>query len=210
MIVATRRPRFDPRLGPHRLQPMRPFQSPDSRRIQFIQQRLEHFPMRHAVSAVQTFESVEDQNQPLDVPPIQHAVLAIQRMRHRVRDPILPHVPRHRVDIVCGSLQRIMIDRRDAPDQQMNLAAVLREIAGQFLPDQHVRHSRKLRHSGNRIVIRDGHEIHPPLLGLGVDFPRFAVAFRTPDRLQHRLVRLGAGAAVAVKIDSFREIHLCS
>jgi hypothetical protein len=64
---------------------MRPFQPPDFRRIQIIQQRLEDFPMRHAVGAVQAFESVEDQNQPLDVPPIQHAVLAIQRMRHRVR-----------------------------------------------------------------------------------------------------------------------------
>ena len=145
MIVAPGRSRFQPRLWPDRVETMETLQPADFGDIQLFQQRLKHFTVRHAMRAVETFESVEEQQKPFDVPPIQNPILAIKRVRHRVGDAMFGNIRRQRVDIMRDMLHRGVIFRSDPPYQQMDLAAVFREIAGDFFTHQNVRRPGEFR-----------------------------------------------------------------
>src|SRR3984957_6231481 len=84
----------------------------------------------------------------------------------------------------------------------MNLAVIFREVAGQLLPGQNIRHRVESGDTFERVMIGDGDKIHPAPLGLLVNFLRRTEAFRTLNGVQDRFVSLVAGIAMAVKIDA--------
>ena len=78
-----------------------------------IQQWLEDFAVRGAVSAVEAFEAIEQKNQAFDVRAIEHAVLAIERMSDRVSQSILLDISRDVIDIMRGFLQGVAAEREE-------------------------------------------------------------------------------------------------
>ena len=95
-----------------------------------------------------------------------------------------------------------MIVAGESPDQDVHLASILGEVAGEFFAGEHVRAIEDFRDAIDRVVIGDGDEVHAAAPGLGVHIRRLAVTFRTADRIQRGFIRLCAGDAVTVKIDS--------
>ncbi len=208
MIVAPGDARLRPRLRPQRLQIVFLRQARQSRAREMIQQRLKRFPMQRAVRAVQTFESLEEQQQPLQVPALELIVLAVDRMRHGMRDLLLIDVLRHGVQIARDALQMRMLRRRDSPHQHVQLAVILRKPARQLFANDHIAPIRNPGDPGDRIVIRDRDEIHPPPPRLRVHLRRRAVTLRARNRVQQDFRRPIAGVAMAMKIDAFGFVAL--
>jgi hypothetical protein len=136
------------------------------------------------------------------VPPLQLLVLTVDRVGDGVGDAAALDVLRHRVNVLGPGLQRVVILASDPVDQDVHLAVVFGEPAGQLLAHQHVLVPvRNAKDAFDRVVVRDGDEVHPPALGLGVDLGGVAVALGALDRVERRLGGAVARVAVAVQVD---------
>jgi hypothetical protein len=94
--------------------------------------------MQRTVRAVQAFESLEQQDQPLDVPALQLVVLPVDRMRHRVRDALRFDVLGDVVNILRPRLQLRVLLCVDAVDEQVEFAVIFREPDRHLFADQHI------------------------------------------------------------------------
>ena len=103
-------------------------------------------------------------------------------MGDRVGDAVLVNVVCDVVDVVRQSLKLSVIVLRDAEDEQVQLALIFREPAGDFFADQHIIALGSEREDAvDRVVIGDGDEIHPAAARLGVHLKRIGIALGAMD-----------------------------
>src|SRR2546423_10940265 len=106
--------------------------------------------------AVYPLEMFEEQDGPLEVRRLQFAVDAVERMRDRVRDALplqkilqIENVVAHRNDL--GVLRL-----RNSPDQDVDLAGIMREKSRDLFAEERPFQVRDLEIAHDRVVIGDG------------------------------------------------------
>ena len=202
VVVAAGGARLVPRLGPARPQIVNGREALDFPRRQPIEHRLERLAVVLHVRAVQALEALEKQQQPLKVPPLELVVLAVDRVGDAVGDPPRLDVGGNVVDVARERLQLGVLLAVDAVDEQVELAVVLGEPAGEFFADEHVRPIGDRQHALDRVVIGDRDEVHAAQARLLGDVLGPGIALRTADRVERLFGRLRAREAVAVQVDA--------
>src|ERR1700704_1924631 len=111
---------------------------------------------------------LEEQDEPLEVGGLQLAVDTIKRMRNGVGDLTGLKVALQGEDVIAKDHDVRMLRFGDSPYENVNLARILRKISRNLLADECIRQIRDFEATVDRIVIRDGHVIHPALEQLPV------------------------------------------
>jgi hypothetical protein len=93
----------------------------------------------------------------------------------------------------------------DAPEQQVHLALVFGEPAGELFADDHVGLVRDLQRAVDRVVVGQRDEVHAAPLGLRAHVGGAAVALGAADGVEQRLAGLVARVAVAVQVGALRD-----
>jgi hypothetical protein len=153
--------------------------------------------------AVEAFKALEQEDELFEVMAFEAVVLAIQRMGNRVRQLAALDIFGDKMNIAGPGLQGGMIGGVQAPDQQVNLAAVSGKETGDFLAGDDIGAIGQRQHAVDGVVIGDGDPIHAAGFGLGMDGGGLAVTFGTRDSIEDGFRSVGAGDAMAMKIDSF-------
>ncbi|HEX2970979.1 MAG TPA: hypothetical protein VHP11_01530 [Tepidisphaeraceae bacterium] len=117
---------------------------------------------------IETFKTLEQQQQPLQMPSLELLVLPIGRMGNRMRQTMRFKILRHAVDVLGQRLKLGMVLAREAPDQNMHLAAIVGEPAGQLFAHQDIGVIRQTPNAVHAIVIGEGDQVHAPRFGLGI------------------------------------------
>ena len=130
-------------------------------------QRIKKFPHQLAQECVsQTVDALEmfkEQDQPFEVRRVEFSVDAVERMRHGVGDFSALQISLQRKNIVTNDDNVRVLLFGDAPDQDVDLAGVLREISRDLFTDESVRQVANFQTTIDCVVIRDGDEIHSAL-----------------------------------------------
>ena len=88
-----------------------------------------------------------------------------ERVRERTRDLVLMQILRARRHVTAAGLQPVVVGGGDPEAQHVDRLWLTSEPGGQLLRDERVGPVHELERPVNRVVIGDGHEVHPPLLG---------------------------------------------
>ena len=177
MVVAAAGAGFDVGKGPARGHAVLGGELGDFFGGEFAEDLLDRLAVQRAVGAVERFETLEHEHESLDVPALEAVVLAIHGMSHGVgKFPAFDQGGKL-VDVIRGGLEGVVIVAGDSPDQQVNLAMIFGEEAGDFLADEDIRRA-KTRDAGDGIVVGNGDEIHAAAFGLAIDVGGSAESFR--------------------------------
>ncbi len=95
----------------------------------------------------------------------------------------------------------------NSPNQDVNLAWVLREIGGDLLADKGIRQIANLQTAIDRVVVGDRDEIHPALDKLSMELPRIGVTIRKIEPPKQPFLRPRAETGVNVEV-TFAHIYL--
>src|SRR5437867_620707 len=117
----------------------------------------------------------EEQNESLEMRRFKLAVNAVERMRDRVRDLTGLQISLERKNIVANEDDVGVLAFGNAPDQNMNLAWVLRKIGRNLFTDERVGQIANGQATVDRVVIGDGDKIHPALEQLSMQLPRTGI-----------------------------------
>src|SRR5437870_5118465 len=117
----------------------------------------------------------EEQNESLEVRRFELAVNAVERMRDRMRDLTGLQISLERENVVAEQDDVVVLLFGNAPDQNMNLARVLREIGRNLFTNERVRQIANGQTTVDRVVIGDRDEIHPALEQLSMQLPRIGI-----------------------------------
>ncbi len=126
---------------------------------------------------------------------------AKQRMGDRVGDVLLAHIALEVIDIVAKLLDLAKLFFADAAHQAMDLAAVFREVGGDFRREERAGQVGDFQRAVNTVVIRDGHELHAALPRRPIDGVRLDKALRGSDPSQNPFARAVRVLTVDVQID---------
>ena len=105
--------------------------------------RLRQLAQERIAQAVDPFEVFEEQDQPLEVRRFQLAVDAVERMGNGVGDGRASADNVQIENVVANGDDFGVLRFGDSPDQQMNLARVLREIGRDLLADESIAADRR-------------------------------------------------------------------
>ena len=119
---------------------------------------------------------LEQQNEPLEVRRIQLAGAAVKRMRDGVRDLSGLQVTLQSNDIVADDCDVGVLRFGNPPDEDMNLAGVLRERGRDLLAKESSGQIANLEATLDRIVVGERNVIHPALEQLFIQLARVGVA----------------------------------
>ena len=161
MIVGAADENLAPRLRVSWLEIMAVRELLDLLRSQPGKDLLGQFAQERIAQSVDALEVLEEQNQPLEMRGLQFAVDAVKRMRHRMHDRLALQIGLQLEDVVARAHDLCVLRFRDSPNQQVNLAGIVREISRDLLADESVRQVGDLQAALDRVVIGDGDEIHP-------------------------------------------------
>jgi hypothetical protein len=151
---------------------------------------------------VQGLKPVEEDQEPFDVAQGQPVVHREQRVSHRVQDVVCLEVIAQFIDALAYLLKLLELRFRDAEHQAVDLAAVLREVRGQFRGQKGVGQVRDGEGALDRVVVGDGHVLHAPFPGPCVDDLRFHKTLGGTDAPQDPLARTIRELAVNMQISS--------
>ena len=99
----------------------------------------------------------------------------------------------------------VVVGAGDAVDEDVHLAVVLGEPAGQLLADDDIGVPCDLQSAVDRVVVGQRDEVHAAPLCLGAHFRGAAVALGAADRVEQRFAGLVARVAVAVQVGALRD-----
>src|SRR5215472_9132815 len=133
---------------------------------------------KRVAQAVDAFEMFKEQDEPFEMRRFQFSVYAVERMRDRVRDFSALQIALQGKDVVSNQDNVLVLLLRDSPDQNVNLAGILRKISGDLFADKGVWQITDLETTLDRIVITDGDEIHPALEQLAMQLAWIRIAVR--------------------------------
>ena len=115
---------------------MPPCQCLDGLRRQSVDHRLKRVAMGRAVRAVETFKTLEQEDETFEMPSLQDVVLTIDGVGDGMRQVSFFNIARNFVDVGGDRLHGGVIFACQSPEQDVHLASVLGEIAGEFFPAQ--------------------------------------------------------------------------
>src|SRR5215471_20612084 len=150
--------------------------------------------------SIDSLEVFEEQNKPLDVRRLEFPIDAVKRMGDGVSDIRGVEVALQGKDVVTNEDNVLVLVFANAPDQNMNLARVLREISGDLLTDERVGQVSNFQAAVDRVVISDGYKIHSAFAKLSMERTRIGVRVRKIKPPEEPLFGAGAEAGVNVKI----------
>jgi hypothetical protein len=131
------------------------------------QQGLEPIVQPGIPSPVQ-FEIFEEQQKFFEMDRGQAIVDGPEGMGQDVGNMIFLQILRQVKDIFPGLLQVLMLFLINIVNQDVGLAAILREIGGHFLADKGVGEAGDFQAAVNDVVVRDGYQGHASLFGKAV------------------------------------------
>ena len=111
--------------------------------LDFLRRQVrKEFPRQDAeegvAQAVDPFEMLEEEDQPLEMGGVELAVNAVKRMGHRMGDLRLLEIGLQLENVVTEGGDIGVLRLRDAPNQQMNFTRILREISRNFFTDKSI------------------------------------------------------------------------
>ena len=121
---------------------------------------------------VDALEMFEEQNQPLKMRALQFSVDAVKGMSDGVCDFRALQIPLQRKNVIANDHDIVVLFLRDAPDQDVDLAGVLRKISCDLLADKSVGQIANCETAIDRVVIGDGDEIHSAREQFPMQLPR--------------------------------------
>ena len=131
----------------------------------------------------------EEQQQFLHMRQRQPVLIAVQRMRHRVRQITLHEEAPKLVEILPPQPQFPMVRLGESPHQQMHARPVFWELRRDFRAQKNARFIRDGETSIERIAVREGEGIHPPSTGFFIKVERLREAVRQPKPAEQPLSR---------------------
>src|SRR5256885_15898831 len=135
------------------------------------------------------------------------AVDAVKRMRYRVRNSPALQIALERKNIVANNRDVGVVFFRDAPNQNVDLAGVLREISRDLLADESLRQVGDLQTAVDRVVIGDRDKIHASFEQLPMQFPWIGIRIGKVETPKEPFLRAGAEAGMNVEV-TFAHIYL--
>ena len=138
---------------------------------------------------------------------LEFAVDAVERMGDRVRDFAALQIPLQRKNIVPDDNDIVVLLFGDAPDQEVDLAGVLREIRRDLLADECVGQISDRQTTVDRVVVGDGDKIHPAFHQLSMELARVGIGVGKIEPAEQPFFRAGAESGVNVKV-TFAHIYL--
>src|SRR6266480_3574447 len=142
----------------------------------------------------------EEQNQALEMRGLQFAVDAVERMRDRVDNFSALQIALQRKNIVPDNNDVGVLLFRNSPDQDVNLARILRKISGDLLADERVGQIADRQTTVDRVVIGDGDKVHPALDQLPMKLARVGIGVGKIKPAEKPFFRARAEARVNVKV----------
>src|SRR5260221_2993602 len=103
---------------------------------------------------------LEEQNQTLEMRRLEFAVYAVKRMRDRMSDFSALQITLKRKNVVSDEHDIGVLLFGDSPNQDVDLARVLRKISGHLFTDECVWQVANFQTAVDPFVIRDRHQIH--------------------------------------------------
>jgi hypothetical protein len=117
-------------------------------------------------------------NEFLEVERRKHSIHAMEWMSYRVGDILGKQVFAKVEDVFSCLLDRAVLGFCDAPSENVDAAFVVREVGAYFLAEDDSWQVSDFEATGNGILIRDGHKIHPRHAESGIEFLRIRIARR--------------------------------
>ena len=148
----------------------------DQLRCEAVEHKLRDLAEKRVAQAVDSLESLEEQQQFLEVGDAKFFVHLVKRMCNGMGDVVLRQVFLQVVDILAQALDFAVLRLVDSPHEQMHLAAVLGEIGRHLLADECARLVRDFEATLDAVVVGDGDEIHPARAKQVVEFPGLGIA----------------------------------
>ena len=109
----------------------------------------------------------------------------VEGVRERRRDVVLAQVRRARLHVVPAGLKPLVVLRADAVAEDVHGLRLALEGGGQLLGDERVGQVIERQRAVDRVVVGDGHEVHPAVLGQRIDLERVRGALGNGQRALH-------------------------
>ncbi len=100
---------------------------------------LRQLAQERVAQSVDAFEMLEEQNQPFEMRGVELAVDAVERMRDGVRDRFFLQVALQVENVLAQGDDLGVLRFGNSPDEQVNLARILRKISRNLLADKCMR-----------------------------------------------------------------------
>ena len=204
MIVAAGGQGFFPGLRPVRLDPLPLGHRRDHLGREIAEDGPQEVRRAAIARSVDQLEARKEQQQPFELVDGQPAVDAEQHVGHRTDDILAHQVFLQAVDIGPQFLDHAELLFVDAGDEDVDLAAVLREVGRDFIGEERAGKVGDLQRAANAVVVGDGHEVHPLLPRVAIDFLGFDKRFRSAHAAEEPFA--GAIGILAVNVEiAFRD-----
>jgi hypothetical protein len=189
MVIRTADESFPPRIGAGRLDAVLTLESFQVLRPEMTQAFRPDLVSQGGAAAVDSLEHVKQQDQLFQMFITQLAVHGKGGVGHGVAQSARGQVAAQLVDVGPGSIDLLQLPRGEPVDQQVDLAAVFREIGGCFHAGDYARRITFLEQQSavQPLVIRDGDQLHALLSGFGEDHLGIRVGFPRAEGLQDPL-----------------------
>jgi hypothetical protein len=150
--------------------------------------------------AVADLPDAEQLGEAPPVPSGERRLHRVERVRERAGDVLLAQVLGDLLDGAGVRLQPLVVAGRDPEAEDVHRLRLAREARGQLLGDEHVRAVGDLERAVDRVVVGDGHKVHPAALGQRVDLLGRGRALRQPQRALDSQLGDRGGGRVAVQV----------
>src|SRR5437899_1194655 len=128
------------------------------------------------------------------------AVDAVERMRNRVRDFSALQVSLQRKNVVPDDDDVVVLLFGNAPDQNVDLAGVLRKISCNLFADERVGQVANFQATVDRVVIRNRDKVHSALEKLSMKLAWIGIGVGKIEPPEEPFFRARAETGVNVKI----------
>ena len=150
--------------------------------------------------AVADLPDAEQLGEAPPVPRGQRRLHRVERVRERAGDLLLAQVLGDLLDVAGVRLQPLVVAGRDPEAEDVHRLRLAGEARGQLLGDEHVGAVGDLQRAVDRVVVGDGHEVHPAALGQRVDLLGRRGALRQAQRALDAELGDRRGGGVAVQV----------
>ena len=171
VVVGSSEPDLAPRLRVGRLESRRGAEALDVGGLE-IEEMARHDGEEAVLPAVHPLEMPEEQRKPHDVDRAEFVLKSAKRRADAMGDAMLLKILLEFVDVGAELLDLTVLAFRNPPDQQGDPAPILGEKGRDRLAQKDAGEIGYLQASADRVIIREGDEIHPDLTEPGVQLPR--------------------------------------